>query len=350
MISWVQRTAPSLWGETRMLFTLTVAMKMMTGLHYNQRMKHILALAFVLLSLPTAADEVIRLSQVRDTYPQLSPDGTRIVFQSNRSGSNQVWLMNRDGSGVVQLTDVASEGAETPEWSPDGSLIAYAEYLAEGNNDVFVMKPDGSARARVTSGPGYDGHPHWSADGKRIVFNSDRDTPDPDVPWNQRWHDIWSVRADGSDALKHTNCRSVCTYGSLSPDGKYVLYRRVDASSGLDWALEAIEKNSEVYVAASDGDGARNLSAHPAFDGWPMWSPDGQWIVFASNRSGPALTGQLWLIRPNGNGLRQLTTGDWGHAQPSWSFSGDSVLAYRFQETSDWEYGGIAVIRVDAEP
>ena len=77
--------------------------------------------------------------------------------------------------------------------------------------------------------------------------------------------------------------------------------------------------------------------------------PDGEWIVFASNRNSPALSGQLWLIRPDGTGLRQMTFGDWGHTQPSWSFSGESVVAYRFQETSDWEYGGIAVIRVDAE-
>ncbi len=128
-----------------------------------------------------------------------------------------------------------------------------------------------------------------------------------------------------------------------------MLYRKVDASSGLDWALEAIEKNSEIYVADHDGGNARNLSVHPAFDGWPLWSADGAWIVFASNRFGPALTGQLWLIRPDGSGLRQLTTGDWGHAQPSWSVSGDSILAYRFQETNDWEYGGIAEIRVNAE-
>jgi len=308
------------------------------------------ALVTPLLSLPlfAAVPPATQLSQVKDLYPHLSPDGNRIVFQSNRSGSNQIWLMNRDGSGLSQLTEVAGEGAETPVWSPDGQLIAYAAYLGEGNNDVFVMKADGSAQTRVTYGPGYDGHPHWSADGHRLVINSDRDTPDQSAPWNERWHDIWSVRLDGSDAQKHTDCRGVCTFGSFSSDGRQVLYRKVDASPGLNWALEAIEKNSEIYLADLDGANARVLAAHPAFDGWPMWSPDGQWIVFASNRSGPALAGQLWLVKPNGEDLQQITFGDWGHAQPSFTADGKALLAYRFQENPDREYGGITFISLSS--
>ena len=320
-----------------------------TGLHYNKGMK--LPSMLVLLYLPVlaTAEDSTPISEIRDTYPHLSPDGIRIVFQSNRSGNNQIWTVNLDESDAVQLTDVPGEGAETPVWSPDGKRIAYASYLEEGNNDVFVMNADGSDPTQVTFGPGYDGHPHWSADGERIVFNSDRHTPDPDAPWNQRWHDIWSVQVDGSYAIKHTDCRSVCTYGSLSPDGNHVLFRKIDSSHGLDWALETVEKNSEIYVADYRGGNARNLSDHPAFDGWPVWSADGEWIAFASNRSGPALTGQLWLIRPDGSGPRQLTTGDWGYSQPSWSVSGDSIFAYRFRETSDSEYGGITVVRVNAE-
>ena len=319
-------------------------------LTYNYSMK-LNALILTLFALPALAAEPSSniLFQVRDTYPQLSPDGTRIVFQSNRTGSEQIWLMNRDGTGVTQLTDLPGNGAETPAWSRDGEHIAYAVYLGEGNNDVFIMKPDGSDSRQVTSGPGYDGHPHWSFDGARIVFNSDRDTPDHSAPWNERWHDIWSVRVDGTDATKHTDCRSVCTYGSLSPDGKTVLYRKVDIEPGLDWWLEAIPKNSEVYVAGRDGSNARKLSSHPAFDGWPLWSPDGRWVIFASNRGGPARIGQLWLVKPDGEGLRQLTSGDWGHIQPSFSFSGHQVLAYRYQEFPDREYGGVVSLVLDMD-
>jgi Tol biopolymer transport system component len=306
------------------------------------------SLILAVLAFPALAADPsgTMLSQVRDSYPHLSPDGSRIVFQSNRTGSNQIWLMNQDGSGVTQLTNLPDAGAETPVWSPDGEHIAFAVYLAEGNNDVFVMKSNGSDHRQVTFGPGYDGHPHWSFDGERIVFNSDRDTPDHGAPWNERWHDIWSVRVDGTEVIKHTDCRSVCTYGSFSPNGKAILYRKVDIETGLDWALEVTEKNSEIYVANRDGSGARKLASHPAFDGWPLWSPDGQWVVFASNRAGPALTGQLWFVKPDGEGLHQFTAGDWGHAQPSFSAVGDQVLAYRFQEFPNWEYGGVVLLPI----
>ncbi len=306
---------------------------------------------FLVLLAPAllAADPpATQLFQVRDMYPDQSPDGSRIVFQSNRDGSNQVWLMNSDGSGVQQITHVPGEGAETPVWSPDGRRIAYAVYSGEGNNDVWVMDADGSNPVQVTDGPGYDGHPHWTLDGNRIVFNSDRDTPDPSASWSQRWHDIWSVRPDGSGARKLTDCRAVCTFGSLSPDGRWLLYRKVEGGGGLDWSLEAIENNSEIHLMNLEGGEMRKLAPHPAFDGWPLWSPDGEWIVFASNRAGPALTGQLWLIRPNGEGLRQITFGDWGHAQPSFTADGRGLLAYRFQETANWEYGGITRIPLPA--
>jgi Tol biopolymer transport system component len=222
--------------------------------------------------------------------------------------------------------------------------LNWALEVIEKNSEIYVADRDGGNAMVLASHPAFDGWPLWSADGGRIVFNSDRDTPDQSAPWNQRWHEIWSVRGDGSDAVKHSDCHAVCTYGSLSPDGQQVLYRKVDAVPGLNWALEVIEKNSEIYVADRDGGNARVLASHPAFDGWPLWSPDGQWIVFASNRTGPSLTGQLWLVKPDGEGLKQITFGDWGHAQPSFTADGSALLAYRFQEHPEWEYGGVARI------
>ncbi len=293
-----------------------------------------------------ASEDTQIISQLRDSYPQLSPDGQRIVFQSNRSGSNEIWVMQADGTQARQLTRIGGSGAETPKWSPDGRQIVYVTYIADGNNDVFVMDADGANPTQITFGPGYDGHPHWSADGSRIVFNSDRDTPDLTAEWHLRWHDIWSEKPDGSDLIKHTDCRTTCTYGSLSPDGKHLLYRRVDDKSGLNWLMHAGARNSEIYISAADGSNARVLAAHPAFDGWPAWSPDGQWIVFASNRTGPPLTSQLWLVKPDDSGLVQVTSGEWSHTQPAWTGSGDAFTAFRFLETETWELGGVVMLPV----
>jgi len=219
--------------------------------------------------------------------------------------------------------------------------------VGENNNDVFTMNTDGTGLVQLTDSPGYDGHPHWSADGKRIVFNSDRSSPDPDAGWSDRWHEIYSMNADGSEIRKHTNCESVCTYGSLSPDGSKVLYRKVINSPSFSWNMKFSDRNSEIFVADSDGENEINLSNSAAFDGWPVWSPDGQRIAFASNRSGPANSGQIWTMKPDGSDLKQVSHGPWSHVQPAWSSDGKSIYAYQHEETEDHEFGSVVRIRLE---
>jgi Tol biopolymer transport system component len=307
--------------------------------------KFIITLVLTMLASQAQA-ETQRLINTRDMYPSASPDGKRLVFQSNRSGSNQILVMNMDGSDLKQLGDFPL-GAETPVFSPNGQRIVFDVYVAEGNNDVFIINADGSGQKQLTESPGYDGHPHWSADGQRIVFNSDRTSPDPDASWSDRWHEIFSMKPDGSDVRQHTHCESVCTFGSLSPDGKKVLYRKVIQSAGFDWSLESIERNSEIFVSDSDGSKEINISNNAAFDGWPIWSPDGERIAFASNRTGPANTGQIWLVKPDGSELEQISFGPWSHAQPAWGFDGQHIYAYQLKETDQYEFG--TVVRISVE-
>jgi TolB protein len=92
-----------------------------------------------------------------------------------------------------------------------------------------------------------------------------------------------------------------------------------------------------------------NLTKNAAFDGWPRWSPDGRWIAFASNRAGPALVGQIYLVRPDGSDTRQVTTGPWSHAQPAFSPDGRTLFFYTLQEGADFQYGFIARAIVPAD-
>lgn len=151
---------------------------------------------------------------------------------------------------------------------------------------------------------------------------------------------------DGGDLRQHTHCKAVCTYGSLSPDGTKVLYRKVIRAAGLNWELGAIEKNSEIFVSNLKGDNEINLTNNAAFDGWPAWSPDGNQIAFASNRSGPARTGQIWIMDSDGGNPKQLSQGPWPHAQPAWSPDGTAVLAYQLEETRDHEFGSVVKIQI----
>lgn len=305
----------------------------------------LIILLFILIGSTDAQAQTQRLINTRDMYPSVSADGTQVVFQSNRTGSNQIFIMNLDDSRPRQLGDFPL-GAETPVFSPDGQRIVFDVYVDENNNDVFIVNADGSDLKQLSDSPGYDGHPRWSADGQRIVFNSDRTSPDPDAAWSDRWHEIFSMKADGSDVQQHTRCQAVCTFGSLSPDGKTVLYRKVINATGFNWELGSIERNSEIFIANIDGSKEINISNNAAFDGWPVYSPDGSRIAFASNRSGPARTGQIWLMNTDGTQLLQLSKGPWSHAQPAWALDGLTIYAYQLSETADYEFGSIVSMKV----
>ena len=282
-----------------------------------------------------------RLTNVIDAYPSHAPNGDRIVFQSNRTGSWQLYTIKSDGSDVRQLTNV-DYGAVGAAWSPDGRQIAFSGNPG-GNAEIFVMMSDGSNIRRLTNDPADDSHPHWTTSG-RIVFNSSRTTP----PGQKETDDVFSVKPDGTDLRQHTTCLTVCTYASFSPDMKKLVYRKVIDAPGMNWDLSNAARNSEIFVADADGSNEVNLSKSAAFDGWPMWSPDGKTIAFASNRTGPAYVGHVWLVNADGTGLRQLSTGPGGFVQPSWTADGKGILAYQVFEGPDYEYGNI--VRIDVTP
>lgn len=305
-----------------------------------------IAILLALVAAPTSVTEV------RDSYPSLSPDRRQLVFTSNRTGSQAIWIAEADGKRPRLLFDGGRLGTDpaTPVWSPNGQHIAFAMQPAgandENESEVYVMQADGSDVRRLTSTAGDDSHPHWSADGSRIFFNSARATPNLKADWGQQWHDIYSLTSDGSDLRRHTDCKAVCTYPVPSPDGRFVAHRRIVNSKGLDWAREPSPGNSEIFVNALDGSRSMNVSNSPAYDGWPMWEPSGRWLVFASNRGGLPLVGQIYAVRPDGSGLRALTTGSQSRAQPSFSADGKRLFVYENLETDRFEIGHIASFEV----
>jgi len=86
----------------------------------------------------------------------------------------------------------------------------------------------------------------------------------------------------------------------------------------------------------TDGTNAINLTKNAAYDGWPMWLPDGRKILFSSNRAGPANIGQLYVINPDGTGLQQITDGPGSFVQPSWSRDGKKIFAHQHWETEEF--------------
>lgn len=129
-----------------------------------------------------------------DLQPHLSPNGQRLLFARNVALHSTCWwdifAINLDGTALNRLT-VTSTGCgagytATPVWSPDGSRIVFSSQTT-GLLQVYVMNPDGSGRVQLTY-TGNNGHPTWSPDGSRILFQSDR---------NGDW-DIFMMNADGT--------------------------------------------------------------------------------------------------------------------------------------------------------
>ena len=260
--------------------------------HSRISMRLAVILAGFVVFTPNAvfAQESARIAIVQDQYPAVSPDGRKIAFESNRAGpTDQIFVYNLETKTVQQLTDSLYPN-ETPVWSPDGSKILFARRVDDFPRsawDIFEMNADGSEVKNLSNSPGPDDHPRYSADGNTIVFNSARSTDYSGLTEHQLDnggynYEIYAMNPDGSDVKQLTNFFEWDTFPSISPDGRQLLWRRVypDGGSGPSGL------NSEILLSDIDGKNIENLTQHPSFDGYPVWSPDGKYIAFASNRDG----------------------------------------------------------------
>jgi len=130
---------------------------------------------------------------VWDSTPTFTADGSAVIFESNRSGTFELYRQPLDGGEAVRLTERDGNEAEAKE-SPDGSQIAFVSDQ-DGDFDVYLMDAGGGNVRALTSAEGNDRCPQWSPDGKRIAFSSERDG-NPE---------IYVMNADGSDPRRLTN-------------------------------------------------------------------------------------------------------------------------------------------------
>ncbi|MFO7894499.1 MAG: hypothetical protein R6U63_12255 [Longimicrobiales bacterium] len=262
--------------------------------------------------------------------PLLSPGGDRVVFDTDRVDCYNVWVMDVDGSALTQLTGGPTERCnEAPRWSPDGSMIAFtsSRESIERSWEVYVMNADGSGQVNVSDNVGLEESssdwPHgWSPDG-RIVFHSFRsDTPPA----------TYLVDPDGTDL--EPMFASPGPYDPFwSPDGERVAY--VHAQAG----------DRDIWVMDADGSGVTNLSDDPANDSFRYcetvgavgawvdpWSPDGTRLAFASDRSG---NWDIFIMNADGTGLFQLTDDPGCDVFNGWSEDGSRIL-FSSNRSGDW--------------
>lgn len=237
-----------------------------------------------------------------DREPAVSPDGSRILFVTNRDGNSEIYVMNANGSGLVNLTQ-HPEIDNRPRWSPDGTRIAFSS-TRTGVFAIFVMNADGSDPVNLTGSSGGTAAT-WSPDGTRIAFTANR-TGD---------FEIWSMNADGSNPVNLTNDPAASDIApAWSPDGS-----RIAFSSNPDQPVGS-GGNDEIWLMDANGSNRVQLTDNPADDYWPSWSRDGTKISFTSSRTGSP---DVFVMNPDGsvesNLTDSLSTNDVAGFPQAWS-------------------------------
>lgn len=240
------------------------------------------------------------------------PGGERIVYSSTRHlegdcpprpapppGQSYVWplfpydiyVASADGSNPVRITDNPKYDAE-PVVSADGKRIVFGSQR-EGDFDIYVMNADGSNVTRLTERVGYDGGPWFSPDGTKVVWRAwYPETAEDKSQWVACMAgdyiipfplDIWVMDSDGSNKRRLTSNGATNWAPSWHPDGRRIIF-----SSNMDDWREDLKKfghNFELYLISIDGTGLERLTYNDVFDSFPMFSPDGRKVVFGSNRN-----------------------------------------------------------------
>ncbi len=263
--------------------------------------KIIACVAFVLSTTRVLATghsfEISTVSpRVDDYYPDISPTNSKVVFYSNRAGSYQIYTINLDGTDLEQLTFTNADN-RTPVFSPDGNLIAY-QSEQDGNREIYVMNADGTNPVNISNHTAEDSHPKWSGDGERIIFDSLRA--------HEKYTEIFIMDADGKNPKRLTSHNDDDSYASLSSDGSKILWRRILSNGGN----HPTGKNSEIFIMNPDGSDIKNLTNHEGWDGYPDLSPDGNYVLFSSNRNRKGdfyWDVDIFMMRVDGSDVIQLT-------------------------------------------
>ena len=224
-----------------------------------------------------------------DMYPQVSPDGKKILYTSDINGTWQILIMNADGSEKKQLTNSVHRSGY-PAMSFDGRYIFY-EVFMENNWELFRINSDGTNPVRLTFNPGGDDwHPFAHPFDFKVLFESG----------SVGSEDIFFMDFEGANKTRISDYGIRKRTPCISKDGKYISF------AGYEQEI------SSIYIMNSNGSNVTRLTNNPGFDTHPSISPDNKLITFDSNFSGNS---EIYIMNFDGSGVVKITDiagDDWG--------------------------------------
>lgn len=249
---------------------------------------------------PTGKGDVIRVTadSAHDFYPTFSPDGGLILFASNRNRGYDLYLKVLNGDILTQLTDGLGE-VSSASFSPDGQQVAFSNSVNGGTSALWIVDKDGKNAHMLYAGTGGNVvSPAWSPNGQSIAFAMSSATA-------LQTYEIFMLDLTTNDVVPITKGHLADTGGSVdwSPDGRSLLLFAGKPGDNNIYSLEIV-----TGVIRKLTDGGNNAA--------PSYSPDGQWIVFNSMRAGD--NANIFIMRPDGSDVRQLTNDTEPDWQPRW--------------------------------
>lgn len=223
-----------------------------------------------------------------DHSQQFSPDGSKIVFSSARTGGDELWLANSDGSNLLQLT---TAGGGSPRFSPDGKNIAFGIHV-QTKGEIFVVSTEGGPVRRLTFNPAHDVIPAWSADGRSIYFTSDRSGE----------LQIWKMAEGGGEARQITQQGGFESFES--PDGKTLYFSKERGVAGL-------------WSAGTEGGDEKPVTELSEAGYWRSWSVNQNGICYVARSPEPPY--QIRFYNFSDRQTRVLASTD---KAPLWVYSG----------------------------
>lgn len=226
--------------------------------------------------------------------PQWSPDGTEILFNSDRAGRNTLYVMNDDGTGIVPLFPDSSANEYAGAWSPDGTQIAFVSDRTGLGHEIFIADRGGENVDQITDLGSITGDPSWSPDGTNLIF------------WEYNVSgqiQIYRVELEDNAIFPVTFTGELNGAGVWSPQGDYIYY---DTQRDETW---------DIYRVLPNGNSPEPIVEAPGNNGRVTLSPDGQKMAFVSDRG---ISDEIFIMNVDGTGEQQLTSNQFSDHSPAW--------------------------------